>query len=389
MKAIIEPGHYSKSMKINCQKQLLFKIFSLTFGIGIALIMAELLLRVFGIGYGNAPLVSDPILHHVHPTNYTFLSHGPRGEYGGHPVCYNEDGLVTNPNRQAIKAKDCKYRIAFLGDSFVESGQVAYSASFIGRLQASADGLAEIRNYGVASYSPIYYLLQWREKVRHFQPTHVFILLYSNDISTDEQVIKQAICDSVGNILAIPGAGGGWLIEQMRKSYVVRFIRKVQLQLKWSLENRGKAKDIVGNYVEENPDISELSSQLLSTLAEEIQNSNGKFILMAVPSKYRLAEHKQHFSEPQFSDKLKKWAEQNAMEFVDLVQSFQQASKSGNKLFFEQDIHFNELGHAVVAKTLAEKYGHIFQNGTNNNKLLSTDSSQSLPEILAKTEHSN
>ena len=34
---------------------------------------AETLLRSFKLSFANAPLVSDPVLHHVHPKNYRFI----------------------------------------------------------------------------------------------------------------------------------------------------------------------------------------------------------------------------------------------------------------------------------------------------------------------------
>lgn len=37
----------------------------------IGLLASELILRVLQIGDGNAPLVSDPVLHHAPPKNYS------------------------------------------------------------------------------------------------------------------------------------------------------------------------------------------------------------------------------------------------------------------------------------------------------------------------------
>ena len=43
-----------------------------------------------------------------------------------------------------------------MGDSFTEAGQVAYANSFVGLLDASAKGVATVKNYGVSSYSPLF-----------------------------------------------------------------------------------------------------------------------------------------------------------------------------------------------------------------------------------------
>ena len=88
----------------------------------VGLFIVEISLRFFDFGYGNAPTESHPVLHHVHPRSYRFLSHTPSGEYGGHHVYYDQYGLVSDPKGGASKETNC--RIAFLGDSFTEAGQV-------------------------------------------------------------------------------------------------------------------------------------------------------------------------------------------------------------------------------------------------------------------------
>jgi len=43
----------------------------------IGLVIVEIMLRILGIGYGNAPLINDPVFHHIHPKSYSFKSHDP------------------------------------------------------------------------------------------------------------------------------------------------------------------------------------------------------------------------------------------------------------------------------------------------------------------------
>ena len=35
-----------------------------------------------------------PVLHHVHPENYTFVQQHPSGELGGFEIQYNDEGRV-------------------------------------------------------------------------------------------------------------------------------------------------------------------------------------------------------------------------------------------------------------------------------------------------------
>lgn len=347
-------------MRYNKTRNITFVITTISLSLVISIVVAEIFFRIIGIGYGNSPHESDPILHHVNPKNYTFVSHNPTGEYGGHTVYYDKNGLISDPLDEHNILKDSRFRIAFMGDSFTEAKHIAFSDSFVGRLKYSRKKTTDVRNYGVSSYSPILYLLQWRERVKAFKPTHVIVQLYSNDISSDKKYLTKAIYSQKDELLAIPGPSGHWITKQLRKSYLVRFLRKTQLQISWSIRNMGKADTSVGKFIEENPDISDLSKKIMLKLADEVKASGAQFAMMVVPSKFRLVNKIYQSPEPQFSDKWKKWARYNSIDFIDLVQWFEEAGMSGQNLFFDQDIHFNVNGHEVVAKAISEKYHDIF-----------------------------
>lgn len=345
-------------------RRFLSPVLLILLGIAVAIVLSEIVLRCLGICYQHVALVSDPVLHHRHPRSYTFTAYHAGGEYGGHPVRFNSQGLVVDPmDSEEGENPDAEYRIAFMGDSYVEALQVSYSDSFVGRLQAGAGDCAVINNFGVISYSPINYVLQWREDVRHFRPTHAFLLLYSNDVRGDNELSSQAKFSNDGELLAIPGPERGWLITLWRKSYVVRFIRKLELQIKWLIGYwRQRSRPVVGGYVEENPDISSLTGDLVLQLADEIRDSGAEFVLMAVPSKARLQGDYDNPSEAEFSNKCKVWAKEHSIEFVDLVPAFHEAASSGMKLFFEKDPHFNRNGQKVAADVLKRAYPDIFNS---------------------------
>lgn len=329
---------------------IILTILSTTF----ALTITELSLRALKIGYGNAPQESHSIFHHVHPAEYRFVSHIPTGEYGGHEIYYDEERLVANPNLTHAENENSACRVAFLGDSFTEAGQVAFDNSFVGILQRESD--CTIKNYGMSSYSPIFYLLQWQKIVKEFNPSLVVVQLYSNDISSDRTYKEIARTDKNGNVIAIPGTEGGWIIKQLRKSYLMRFLRKVQLQLLWMYENKGKEKDVVAGMVEENPDITKLSANFILKLAKEVHDSGAKFVLTAVPSKFRIVNKIIDNQVPQFSDKWKLFSQQNNISFMNLTKPFEKEAENEFQLFFDSDMHFNENGHLVFASELSKLY---------------------------------
>lgn len=342
-------------MTLDIKRRIIFPFIALTISSIVALSIAEISLRVLKIGYGNSPEESHPIFHHVHPAEYRFLSHNPTGEYGGHEIYYDADRLVANPSASFVKNANTACRVAFLGDSFTEASQVDYNDSFVGILERNSDCM--IKNYGVSSYSPIFYLLQWRQIVRKFNPTIVIVQLYSNDISGDESYMAIAKMDVNGDVIAVPGPEGSWITSQLRKSYLIRLLRKVQLQLLWIYENRGKDKNIVAGMVEENPEITKLSADLIKTLAKEVEASGAKFVLTVIPSKFRIVNNI-IASTPQFSDKWMLFSQKNNIQFMDLTKPFEKEASNGVQLFFNSDIHFNENGHMVVASELRK---HINQ----------------------------
>lgn len=352
-------------MVFNVKKKIIFPVTLVILSTTFALIVAELSLRALKMGYGNAPLEPNSIFHHVHPADYRFVSHTPSGEYGGHEIYYDAERLVANPTPTYAENKSPNCRVVFLGDSFTEALQVPFRSSFVGILQQKSD--CTIKNYGVSSYSPIFYLLQWQKIVKKFHPNLVVVQLYSNDISADTAYMKIAKVDKNGDVIAIPSTEYGWLKKQLRKSYLVRFLRKVQLQILWMYENKEKQKDIIAGMVEENPDITKLSAYLIIKLAKEVQNSNAKFVLTVVPSKYRIVKNITDNQVSQFSDKWKLLAQQNNITFMNLTEPFENEAKNGVQLFFDTDIHFNQNGHRVFASELSKRYSQLL--GINDIRL--------------------
>ena len=336
---------------ISKRKQFAYAVIPILIGLIAGAVLVEIALRFLDLGYRNRPLESDPVLHHIHPKSYLFRSH-----FGDHLVYYDQLGLVSDPDGKAEKTGDC--RIAFLGDSFTEARQVPHKRSFVGLLDNRTDCV--VRNYGVASYSPIFYYLQWRHLLTEWQPDLVVVQLYSNDMSSDEDNFEKAKLDADGLPEALPGPPRDWLSTQLRKSYLLRFLRKVQLTISWKLSNWGEDHDVIDDFVEENPDVSQTSADLLMSLKGEVTAAGADFVLFAVPSKFRLENPEEKHDELEFANKWKAWAEAQDVEYIDLVEPFMDAASDGKKLFFQRDVHFNEDGHAIVANAIERTFPSLF-----------------------------
>ena len=249
--------------------------------VAVACGLCELLLRVMGIGYGTVHMESSQILHHVHPLDYRFVSYHPSREYGGHVVYYDEDGRRASPRGRRDSGTE-RFSVAFLGDSFVEAPQVSHDDSFVGRLESVARGRASVRNYGTSSYSPILYLIQWGHQVQRANPTHVFLMLFGNDVRNDLEMAESGRLDADGEIVGVSGLETSWLTRVSRMAYLGRLIRKTQLQLEWAWLHREdeRVRPTTG-FVEENPDVSPLTDRYLKRLAAEIDQSGATLAIMA------------------------------------------------------------------------------------------------------------
>ncbi len=342
----------------------IFSKFGLLFStLFISFLAAELLFRWLGLGYGSAPFVSDPTLHHRHPKNYFMIVHDPAGEFGGHQVYYDSEGLVADPDHVLTEenVKLAKHRIAFLGDSFVEATQVPFQESFFGRLRSSAKDDVGMKNYGTSSYSPVIYFLQYKDIVKQFKPTHVFLMLHNNDISDDSSYFTKAVFSAKGEVMGIPGPGHDMWKRLMRNSYLVRCARIAQLKLLWILKHHSEKEIVIGNYIEENPEISGLTESFVLKLAKEVKKNKSKFTLTAVPSKYRLMSGSdKDLSELEFSEKWRLWAKKHGIDFLDLVEPFHETFRNGVSPFFSRDIHFNALGHRAIAQEIKRTYPNYF-----------------------------
>jgi lysophospholipase L1-like esterase len=360
--------------------KLTFRLAALFSGLLLAFVVIEIGLRAMGMGFGNSPMEPDAFLHHVHPRNYRFIQQHPSGELGGFEIQYNDEGRVYrgDATRPQAATGSLPCRVALMGDSFTEAGQVPYASSFAGLLEEAARDTCEVRNYGVRSYSPAIYLVQWTREVARWKPTHVFLLLFGNDVREDVTYMDSAVVDHAGMPTAISGPSDLWLVSQLRRSYTARFVRLIWMRLNWMWQFRGQQHTIVSGVVEENPDLPTLSTSLLGELKRRTQAEGARLILMVVPSRYRLMGDGQIAIEEDFHQKVKTWAAQNGVEFLDLFETFQRGSRPDIPLFFRQDIHFTAEGNALTAAIIARAFPELFRGwpGINSRSVQSAYGNQ-------------
>lgn len=339
-------------MRSRLKKKFAFYSLTICLAVFVCVTVAEVTLRLFGIGYGTAPLESDPYLHHVRPRNYSYRVHTPSGEYGGHEVHYNMERIRADP--ALISDSGDRELVRVLGDSFVESTQVAYEDTFVGMLDQRMSAYQFV-NMGVGSYSPVLSLLQLHH-TKLETPRLILHLLYRNDPTDDKTYMKLAEIGDDGEILAIPGAGEDPfhhpLLRFLRKSYLFRLVRKGQLQMAWLLSHREPLRS--GRIVEHNLPLAEESEKALISIAKLASEHCAKYVLMSVPSEAILHSGNM-LQQDKFSSSVQRFARHHEIDYIDLEPVFLAGMTSETNPFLENDIHFSAFGHELVASAV-EKY---------------------------------
>lgn len=352
------------------RRKILFMAMAACIAAAVPLVCAEICLRIRGPMRVHGIVFPDPVLHHSHKPGGRVRIESITKEFGGFEMAFDADGCRIDPGSTAKHGHE-PFRIAMMGDSFVEAAQLAEDRSFTGRIARELKDTAWVRNYGVSSYSPAIYDLQWRTKIADWKPTHAVIMLYSNDLDpaaevSDADYLKKAIHDERGGVSAIPGKANpvlSLLNGLHLKWEITRAIKTAKFQLTSAKTQAGGA---TSGFAEPNPDMGEPTCGLLLKLETQMKRAGSKLLLTAVPSKGRNLGRIRDDG-PEFADKVKLWAAANGIEYIDLARPFREATASGVKLFFDEDIHFNEAGHELVAKVIS---GEVRRRMESNQKVI-------------------
>jgi hypothetical protein len=160
-------------------------------GVSIALLMAELTMRISGVSYPN--------FYMPDPDSGASLRPGAEGwwrQEGEAYVRINSDGLR---DREHSKIKpDNTLRIAVLGDSFAEAMQVPMEQTFWAIAGDKLEGCTrlvgrqiEVINFGVSGYGTAQELITLRRHVWDYSPDVVMLAIYTgNDISDNSRSLR-------------------------------------------------------------------------------------------------------------------------------------------------------------------------------------------------------
>jgi hypothetical protein len=157
--------------------------------VGLTLTLAEFTLRLLGVDppRRNTSIIPHPIWHHWHRRNHADEYHVEAEGYRQH-VLFNEHGMRDHRVR-AYRKSAGTWRVALLGDSFVEALQVREEEGISRRLEdclrIETQSSVEVLNFGCSGFSSSLQYLQLREWVTGFEPDLVICLHHFSDLTED------------------------------------------------------------------------------------------------------------------------------------------------------------------------------------------------------------
>jgi len=105
-------------------------------------------------------------------------------------------------------------------------------------------------------------------------------------------------------------------------------------------------------------------SKEISSAAQQSRSQGARFLLVYAPSKFQTYRELCKFNPPTvvnewsgsgLAKEMSKIASSAAIDFLDLTPELSRAARERGAVYFSDDTHWNQLGHAVVGETIAEK----------------------------------
>jgi lysophospholipase L1-like esterase len=339
----------------------------------------------------------DPVLH------YRFV---PGAKYwskkeNDHPITGRINRYGWRDKEWQLHKRPDEYRIAVLGDSFVEGYEVELDSTFhkLTERNWNRGGICkiELMNFGRSDFTQTEELLVLKSDVRQFSPDMVIVFFYpGNDI--DE--VRRATSSSFNRPFYTSKTGGELVLDTsfsktaefkvrsivnklQRRSALISLIAERYVAFKESRSENvhrskiegGNKQDGIHGYLSlctQNPNASYLQSyslnkRLIGIMAEFCKENGFHFMLVCqdiptyIPEKEKkLISVNSTFYTNFFEDDLKHQAKLLNVEYLGLQRVFRRVHQTeGVELHW---FHWNYRGHRVVAEALSSKLHTLISN---------------------------
>ena len=356
------------------------------------------MLRTVFADYRNVYMAFNEKVHHDYIPNRTFVTKQWPGDIFEYEPVRNEinkDGM-----RGPIIGPKTKYRVLFVGDSFLQADEVPYEKFFVGRLSQSNESI-EFISHGMTSWSPTPIYSWIYHQGIHYEPDEVNLFVHLNDFSrmksyhwTDEYYRSRAIYEEgvpVGYDLAneekpriIYKTSLYAFLDESRLfnlsvQLVTRLYRKAtntKIAAEMTFPNDPMEFERLSKHASTWPvdlqDSVDSTISVLSQLQEYLQDKGVKeFNVFLVPDGLEWSDelakaHRETFGlapgEKIVKSGLREYLADSLMtqgiNYVELKGIFDdfKSSEPEKTLFFPIDSHWNQNGHELLANHFASYY---------------------------------
>ena len=283
-----------------------------------------------------------------------------------------------NSDREYIKERSGKMRIAVIGDSFVDAHQVKVEEAFpsvLEKVLLSKRCNVEVYRFGFGAAPLSQYLQMMRYVKKKFDPDLYVINILPNDFL----VSIQGFGNWDKDFLQIRRDGNQWVEVKpqpykpsrgrllLKKSATFRYLYQnlslkdgipslAELLKRKSLEEEFQMNINVKEAVKDLELIREIAQYLFSNLLQELPK-NRKLLLVMDANRHAIYAGKDPRKEKVESvmSAVTKEAEDLAIPVLDLTEAFVSDFRKRHERFdFPHDYHWNSRGHAVVGSAIAE-----------------------------------
>jgi hypothetical protein len=377
-------------------RRRLFGLAAILLSLSFGLIVAEIVLRIAGY--------SQPEFYQADETFGYALIPGMEGNYrkeGRSFVRINSNGF--RDIERSIENRDDVFRIAVIGDSYVEGFQVEANERFTAiaeeLLNRDCGRQVELMPFGVSGYGTAQQLLMLREKVLRYSPDVVVLLITTNnDVSDNARELKQTpipyFVERDGELVLDNGfreerrfiarssplsRAGVWFTNNLR---VIQAIGELSTRIKYwyksafvvSAADAPRGEIGIDNqiYLEPQTDVWKKAWIVTERLIEEMRNeavrNNARFFVMTASNGVQVlpdVKQREAFARSLgVSDltypnrRIAGFAAEKGIPSFDLVPTLSQfASSQGVHLHgFDGNIgygHWNQTGHRVAGEAAA------------------------------------
>jgi hypothetical protein len=336
----------------------LWRLLAVALAIFMALVAAEIALRILDLGYGHSPHVGHPVFHHWHEPNFRMRTYYRDNEFGGFLVDFNSEGLCM---REELPPRD-EPCLVFLGDSFTMALQVPEEERYV-TMVGKELGIRPV-NLGCDSFSPLLSRLELEHYIDRLNPRAVVLQMYANDLLghtwCEPAYRRVAKRDDTGKIVAVPGPDKPWYVRLGRRIYLVRLIRKVWLTYQFTQEmERRTGGDFIAEAtapLSDRPldqlctpeEISGIEESLIE-LRDVCRQRKIPFLLFVAPDRGALV----HVGRDHFAEHYMQFAREHEITVIDMLQAIQ-SQADVQKYYFPTDMHFNAAGNQLTAQVVAD-----------------------------------